>query len=103
MRLPPDDYHAKNLVHEFSHAAQHSIWESQRPVPSWVSEGLAEYEGMFNASEYNRTGGFNSLVSYVHDQIPDRLFCCRTTESSLPTFGTTDVYFGGGIDPEIPG
>ena len=99
MRLPPDDYHAKNLVHEFTHAIQHSVWgaASQSPVPRWVSEGLAEYEGMFNATEYNRTVGFDSLVRYVHDQIPNQLFCCSTDESNLPSFGTTDVYFGGAL------
>ena len=84
-------------MHEFSHAAQHTIWGSNRPVPTWVSEGLAEYDGMFHTTEYNRTTGFDSLVKYVHDRIPDRLYCCQTATSSVPTFGTTDIYFGGAL------
>ena len=99
MRLPPDDYHAKNLVHEFFHAGQRVMWGSveRRPVPQWVHEGLAEYEGMFNSTEHNRTEGFDSLVRYVHDRIPDRLYCCQTAGSTLPTFGSTDIYFGGAL------
>ena len=97
LQQPPDDYHAHYLVHEFSHAAQHTIWGSQRPVPTWVSEGLAEYDGMFHTTEYSRTAGFNSLVRYVHNRIPDRLYCCQTAESRVPTFGSTDVYFGGSL------
>ena len=94
---PPDDFHAKNLVHEFTHAGQFSIWGFQRTVPYWVSEGLAEYEGMFNSTEYNRTAGFDSLVRYVHDRIPDRIYCCQTLEGATPTFGTSDGYFGGAL------
>ena len=92
MGLPPDDYHAKNIVHEFTHAIQRSI-PGERP-PQWVTEGMAEYEGMFNATEYNRTDGFDSLVRYVHDEIPDQLRCCG---GNPPTFSTTDIYFGGAL------
>ena len=98
MQLPANDFHAKNLVHEFTHAVQRSIWgEGSRPAPTWFSEGLAEYEGMFNTTEYNQTVGFNSLVRYVHDEIPDRLSCCQTLGSELPSFSTTDVYRGGAL------
>ncbi|MDE2836614.1 MAG: hypothetical protein OXL97_03780 [Chloroflexota bacterium] len=97
MRLPPDDFHAKNLVHEFTHAIQHSILGYDDSVPVWVTEGLAEYEGMFNSTEYNKTVGFDSLVRYVHDRIPDQLRCCRVPGISIPTFDTTDIYFGGAL------
>ena len=99
MRLPPDDYHAKNLVHEFTHAGQRVIWGSvnTRPVPQWVSEGLAEYEGMFNATEHNRTVGFDSLVRYVHDRIPDRIFLAKSLGSDQLSLTTSDVYFGGAL------
>ncbi len=107
MQLPPDDFHAKNLVHEFFHAGQRVMWGSVSPVPVayWVHEGLPEYEGMFHSTEYNRTDGFRSLVRYVHDQIPDRLYCCQALEgttprwesSTTPTFGSTSFYFGGSL------
>ena len=99
MRLPHDDYHAKNLVHEFTHAGQRVIWGSvnTRPVPQWVSEGLAEYEGMFNATEHNRTVGFDSLVRYVHDEIPDRIFLAKSLGSDQLSLTTSDVYFGGAL------
>ena len=99
MRLPPDDYHAKVLVHEFTHAGQRVIWGSvnTRPVPQWVHEGLAEYEGMFNATEHNRTVGFDSLVRYVHDRIPDRIFLATPLGSDQPSITTSDWYFGGAL------
>ena len=99
MRLPPDDFHAKNLVHEFTHAGQRVIWGSvyTRPVPQWVSEGLPEYEGMFNATEHNRTVGFDSLVRYVHDRIPDRIFLAKSLGSDQLSLTTSDVYFGGAL------
>ena len=58
---------------------------------------MAEYDGMFHTTEYNRTAGFNSLVRYVHDRIPDKLYCCQTADSRSPAFGSTDVYFGGSL------
>jgi len=96
MRLPPDDYHAKNIVHEFTHAIQYSFFGTTFPwpVPQWVFEGMAEYEGMFNATEYNRTDGFDSLVRYGHRYI-DRFECCGSP--STPTLGTSDIYFGGAL------
>ena len=99
MQLPAADYHAKNLVHEVTHAGQHSIYGGRRPrqIPAWVSEGLAEYEGMFNATEHNRTVGFATLVRYVRDTIPDRVFYGQTLASGDLTLSTSDVYFGGSL------
>ena len=99
MQLPAADYHAKNLVHEVTHAGQHSIYGGPWPrqIPAWVSEGLAEYEGMFNATEHNRTVGFATLVRYVRDTIPDRVFYGQTLASGDLTLSTSDVYFGGSL------
>lgn len=93
MQLPPADYHAKNLVHEFTHAIQRSAWGDGTTIPRWVSEGLAEYEGMFNATDYNRTGGFASLVRYVYGR-RSLLECCS---GNPPTISTQDIYFGGAL------
>ena len=37
MRLPADDYHAKNLVHEFTHAGQYAIYGGQLTLPPKTS------------------------------------------------------------------
>ena len=95
--LPHDDAHAKNLVHEFTHAVQHSIWGFWTDVPEWVREGLAEYEGLFNATEHNRTVGLSYLIRYVHDRIPDRIFLATSVGSDAQSITTSDVYFGGNL------
>ena len=95
--LPHDDAHAKNLVHEFTHAVQHSIWGFWTDVPAWVREGLAEYEGLFNATEHNRTVGLSYLIRYVHDRIPDRIFLATSVGSDAQSITTSDVYFGGNL------
>ena len=90
--IPHGDFHAKNLVHEFTHAVQHSVWGLGKDVPLWIREGLAEYEGMFHTTDYNRTVGFRSLVRYVHDQIADKMFLVDSQSIS-----TSDEYFGGSL------
>lgn len=94
---PPDDFHAKNLIHEFTHAGQFTLWGFDRPVPYWVSEGLAEYDGMFNTTERNRTARFDSLVRDVHDRIPDQIFLATTLGSDTPSISTTSGYFAGAL------
>ena len=95
--LPHEDAHAKNLVHEFTHAVQHSIWGFGKDVPDLVREGLAEYEGLFNATEHNRAVGLSYLIRYVHDRIPDRIFLATSIGSDVQSITTSDVYFGGNL------
>ena len=95
--LPPDDFHAKNLVHEFTHAGQYALGVFRRPVPTWVYEGLAEYEGTFNATEHNRTVGFDSLIRYAHERIPDQIFLAGPFGGDEVSLTTLDVYFGGNV------
>ena len=47
-----------------------------------MNEGLAEYEGMFNANEYDKTAVVDSLVRYVRDH-----------STVLRTFSGTSVYW----------
>ena len=95
--LPTNDYHAKNIVHEVIHAGQFTIWGFQGSVPGWVHEGLAEYEGMFNVNEYDKTAVVDSLVRYVRDHIPDSIFLATSPGSGAPSISTSDVYFGGSL------
>ncbi len=94
LRLPPAGYHAKTLVHEFTHAIQSGLWSETSSEAQWVSEGLAEYEGMFNTTNYNRTEGFNSLVRRVFEQ--GDITCCETL-SGEASISTSDVYFSGAL------
>ena len=96
LQLPPDDYHAKVIVHEVFHAGQRSIWGFDRRVPEWVHEGLAEYEGMFNSTEHNKTHLLDSLVRYFRDRIPDSI-SLDTSESGDPSITASDIYFGGSL------
>ena len=96
LQLPSDDYHAKVIVHEVFHAGQRSIWGFDRRVPEWVHEGLAEYEGMFNSTEHNKTHLLDSLVRYFRDRIPDSI-SLDTSESGGPSITASDIYFGGSL------
>ena len=96
--FPPDDFHAKNLVHEITHVGQRAILgRSMGLFPTWVIEGLAEYEGMFNSTEHNRNVGLDALVRYVHDEIPDSIFLESSTGRDTPSLTTSDEYFGGSL------
>ena len=99
LQFPSEGYHIKNIIHEITHAGQHAIYGGYypRPVPWWVYEGLAEYEGTFNTTESNRLHGFQGLRQYVRDEIPDRVFCCQTLEEGIDTLSTNDAYFGGNL------
>ena len=56
-----------------------------------MREGLAEYEGMFNADEYDKTAMFDSLVRYVRDHIPDSIFLATSLGSGAYSITTSDV------------
>ena len=42
-------------------------------VPSWVSEGLSTYDGLFNTTAWNQTEGFRALVNYVYTNRRDAI------------------------------
>ena len=102
LRSPTWQYAAHYLMHEYTHAVHHTIWdgEPERPLawndkpPWWVSEGLAEYEANAHTTAYNRTVQYQNLVRYVVETIPDRIFCCETLTGEK-SISTTDAYFGG--------
>ena len=70
---PHNEGHVKNLMHEFTHAVQHTVsvqhCEGRRNCsiygdPHWSDEALAEYEGIFNTTQHNRTRTFEKLVPF---------------------------------------
>ncbi len=103
LQSPFCQHHIKNFMHEYTHAVQETIWSGEpegrktqwsNPVPWWVSEGLAEYEGGANTTDYHRTDGYVNLIQHVVEAIPHRIFCCETLTGDA-TITTTDAYFGG--------
>lgn len=106
LQAPAWDFHAKNLMHEYTHAVQHTIrvgeTEQRRPwdyLPLWVTEGLAEFEGGAHTTDFYRTTGYERLLRYVVEEIPDQVFLHHRatlagTESAA-AITTTDIYFGG--------
>ena len=103
LQAPAGDFHAKNLMHEYIHAVQHTIrvgeTEKRRPwdyLPLWVTEGLAEFEGGAHTTDFYRTVGYERLIRYVVEAVPDQVMLHETlAETSPATITTTDIYFGG--------
>ena len=92
--IPVSDYHPHYVMHEMSHVVQLSFEsESRSEPPTWIIEGLAEYDGFFYATEYNRTTAIDSLIRYVHQRDREKIFCCLTLGSS--GISTSSVYYGG--------
>ena len=61
LRIPVADYHPHYVMHEMSHVVQYSFPGDSKP-PAWIIEGIAEYEGFFHTTEYNRTTAIDSLT-----------------------------------------
>ena len=87
------DYHPHYVMHEMSHVVQFGFPENSRP-PSWIIEGLAEYDGFFYTTEYNRTTAIDSLIRYVHQYDREKMICCRTLDGQSE-ITTSSVYAGG--------
>ena len=80
-----------------THVAQQAIHGWSDPVPYWVIEGLAEYEGTFNSTDHIRRVGMDKLRRYVRESIPDSIFLASSLGSDTPHLSTSDVYFGGNL------
>ena len=86
---PTNDYHAWVLMQEYHNAYR---WLTvSGAVPSWVSEGLSTYDGLFNTTAWNRTEGFRALVNYVYTNRRDAI----TFSSGQIT--TSDTYFASNL------
>lgn len=100
---PAGHFHTKNLLHEYTHAVQHTIrvGEEERRawnyLPQWVTEGLAEYEGLMHTTEWYRTTGVEALRRKVVDEgIVRQIFRIQNWDGEASLF-TTDVYWGGQV------
>ena len=79
LQMPAKDYHPHYVMHEMMHVVQYGFPQYTRP-PSWIIEGLAEYDGFFYSTAYNRTTAIDSLIRYVHQYDREKIICCRTLD-----------------------
>ena len=100
-RTNPNQIHLKNLMHEALHAVQHSIVSNlprdsrgEEGVYPWFEEGLAEFEGMFNTTESNRTRGFRQLLRRSPPE--DEIFLSTWMDYSQ-SLRVTREYTGGNV------
>ncbi len=98
-RTNPNQMHIKNLMHEILHAVQHSIAaklprnnRGEASVYPWFEEGLAEFEGMFNTTQSNRTRGFRNLL---RKSPPEDEISLSTWMDYSQSVRVTRVYTGG--------
>ncbi len=92
--IPAKDYHPHYVMHEMLHVVQYSFPQGSRS-PSWIIEGLAEYDSFFYTTRYNRTTAIDLLIRHVHRYDREKIFCCRTLGSS--GIATTSVYYGAAV------
>jgi len=98
LRLPYDqNYHAKVIVSEYI-ALAHTAVQATRTsgwryydAPSWVSQGLQEYDGFFHSTEFNRTAGFAKMREFGRTNL-EKFTCCQ---DGLPLIA--DTYNGGAL------
>ena len=95
LRIPAKDYHPHLITHEMAHVVHRGVVRRGWWPPTWISEGLAEYDGFFYATEYNRTTAIDSLIRYVHQRDREKIFCCLTLGSS--GIATSSIYAGGAL------
>jgi hypothetical protein len=76
-----DDYHAQVITHEYVTVAHQVINQSAGwtlySAPSWVYQGLEQYDGIFNSTEANRQAMPALLARWVSGN-PTDIVCCRT-------------------------
>lgn len=94
LSIPLEDYHPHFAMHEMAHVVHRGVVRRGWWPPTWISEGLAEYDGFFYSTRYNRTTAIKSLIRLVRDQ--KQIFCCLTLDAQLG-MTTTSIYAGGGV------
>ncbi|MDE0099866.1 MAG: hypothetical protein OXM87_09720 [Truepera sp.] len=93
--IPAKDYHPHYVMHEMTHVVQYSFPRDSKP-PAWIIEGIAEYDGFFHTTEYNRTTAIDLLIRHVHRNDREKIFCCLTLDAQ-PGVATTSIYYGGAV------
>ena len=96
--LPFDqNYHAKVIISEYIPLAHLALQATRAggwryyDAPSWVSQGLQEYDGFFHSTDFNRTTGFRRMREFGRNN-PTQFSCCR---EGLPQIA--DTYNGGAL------
>ena len=94
-----EEYHAHYIVHETMHVVQFGLEDtSGYDAQRWIWEALAEYDGYFHTTEWNRTEAIYRLFDRSEEKnLPATIYCCRTLRGESPAMVTTDVYYGGAI------
>ena len=88
-----DDYHAYIIVHEFTHVVQAALRPSSG-YPSWVSEGMATYEGLFNSTPYNDDHAVDWLTAWIKGNA-QTVICCQSLAGEA--FSVTEQYNSAGF------
>ena len=92
----PEDFHIKNILHEMTHAGQFVICDYscryRKSIPTWVFEGLAEYEGTVHNPD---TEGPRRLVRHV--AATKAVSLGIPLGSTKPEVIVAEVYFGGNL------
>ena len=94
-----EEYHAHYIVHETMHVVQFGLEDAgNHDAQKWIWEALAEYDGYFHTTEWNRTEAVYRLFDRSEEKnLPATIHCCRTLRGTSPAMATTDVYYGGAI------
>jgi hypothetical protein len=68
-----DDYRAKNIIHEFTHAVQITVWGEPRDAayPLWWFEGLPEFDGLSRTTAAAEGTAPAALIHRVRSQLPE--------------------------------
>ena len=74
----------------------HYVLESGSRLVSWMREGLAEYDGYFHTTEYNRTTAVDSLIQRVDQRERGEIYCCRTLDDH-DGISTSSTYYGSAV------
>jgi hypothetical protein len=96
--LPYDqNFHAKVIISEYIPLAHRAVQATRTggwryyDAPSWVSQGLQEYDGFFHSTEFNRTTAFAKMREFGSANL-ENFSCC---DNDLPQIA--DTYNGGAL------
>ena len=93
------DYHAHYIIHEITHLWQIGMeYATGYDPPSWIWEGIAEYEGYLKSTEWNRDEGIDRFLAATREKdVKREIHCCYTLAADRLVISTTKVYYGGGL------
>ena len=74
----------------------HHYGKDRPRPPSWIREGLAEYDGYMHTTPYNKNEAIVDLIAYV-DRHERGTFACCSTLGEEEQMSTTSVYYGGAL------